>query len=47
MNERIKKLTELTLSGRMYVSPTKTEYNDADTLLPRNKWNQNVFANIF
>lgn len=35
MTERIKKLTELTLSGNMYVTPIKTRYDEGDTLLPR------------
>ena len=35
MNERIKKLTELTLSGEMYVTPVKTEFDEADLLLPK------------
>ena len=35
MKERIKKLTELTLSGQMYVTPTKTTFDEADLLLPR------------
>ena len=30
MNERIRRLTELTLSGKMYVSAVKTEYDDCD-----------------
>ena len=35
MTERIKKLTELTLSGQMYANTVKTMYDDADLLLPR------------
>jgi len=35
MNERIRKLTELTLAGEMYASPTKTEYDREDLFLPR------------
>ncbi|MGN1047442.1 MAG: pyruvate formate lyase family protein [Eubacteriales bacterium] len=35
MNERIARLTELTLSGKMYVSPVKTEFEEADMLLPK------------
>ena len=35
MNERIQKLTELTLSGQMYVEPVNTTYDDADLLLPK------------
>ena len=35
MNERIKKLTELTLSGQMYADTVKTTYDEADLLLPR------------
>ena len=35
MNERIKKLTELTLSGQMYATPTKTTFDEADLHLPR------------
>lgn len=37
MTERIKKLTELTLSGQMYVDTVKTAYDEADLLLPRQK----------
>ena len=33
MNERIKKLTELTLSGHMYVDPIKTLYDEEDLTL--------------
>ena len=35
MTERIKKLTELTLSGQMYANTVKTTYDEADLLLPR------------
>ena len=35
MNERIQKLVELTLTGKTYTYPTKTEFDDADLLLPR------------
>ena len=35
MNERIKKLTELTLSGQMYAESTKTVFDEADMLLPK------------
>ena len=35
MTERIKKLTELTLSGQMYADTVKTAYDEADLLLPR------------
>lgn len=35
MNERIERLTELTLSGKMYVSPVKTKFEEADMLLPK------------
>ncbi len=35
MTERIKKLTELTLAGEMYAESTKTTYDEADLLLPR------------
>lgn len=35
MNERIKKLVELTLSGKMYVDTVKTAYDEADLRLPR------------
>lgn len=35
MNERIKKLTELTLSGQMYAESTKTVFDEADVLLPK------------
>lgn len=37
MTERIEKLTELTLSGEMYVNPVKTEFDVKDLLLPREK----------
>lgn len=35
MNERIKRLTELTLSGQMYVEPVKTTYDEADFRLSK------------
>ena len=35
MNERIKKLTELTLAGKMFAEPTKTAYDEGDLSLPR------------
>lgn len=35
MTERIKKLTELTLSGKMYATTVKTEYDERDTLLAK------------
>ena len=35
MTERIKKLTELTLSGKMYADTVKTAYDESDLLLPR------------
>lgn len=35
MTERIKNLTKLTLSGQMYAEPTKTVFDEADLLLPR------------
>lgn len=35
MNERIKKLTELTLKGEMYVNPVETEFSCEDVFLPR------------
>ena len=37
MNERIKKLTEFTLNGDMYVSPVKTEFDREDLFLPRSE----------
>ena len=37
MNERIKKLTELTLNGDMYVSPVKTEFDREDLFLSKNE----------
>lgn len=37
MNERIRKLTELTLKGEMYAQPTKTEYDREDMFLSRQK----------
>ncbi|MDY3304727.1 MAG: hypothetical protein SOW78_10740 [Clostridia bacterium] len=33
MNERIKKLTQKTLSGEMYVKPIKTNYDKCDLFL--------------
>ena len=35
MTERIKRLTELTLSGQMYADTVKTAYDESDLLLPR------------
>ena len=35
MNERIKKLTELTLNGDMYVSPVKTKFDREDLFLSK------------
>lgn len=35
MTERIAKLTELTLAGKMYAKTTKTTYDEADVSLPR------------
>ena len=35
MNERIARLTELTLAGKMFAEPTQTEYDAADLLLPK------------
>ena len=35
MNERIRKLAELTLKGEMYAHPTKTEYDREDLFLSR------------
>lgn len=35
MNERIKKLAELTLAGKMFPQPTKTEYDRMDYFLPK------------
>ena len=37
MNERIRKLTELTLKGEMYASPTETAYDREDLFLPRQR----------
>lgn len=37
MTERIEKLTELTLSGEMFVEPIKTEFNREDLLLPESE----------
>ena len=35
MNERIRKLTEITLRGEAYAHPVKTEYDREDLFLPR------------
>ena len=35
MDQRIARLTELTMSGQMYASTVKTVYDEADLLLPR------------
>ncbi len=35
MTERIKKLSELTLSGQMYAEPTKTVFDESDILLSK------------
>lgn len=35
MTERIKKLTELTLNGNMYVTPIKTNFDKKDLLLEK------------
>ena len=35
MNERIEKLTELTLGGKMYAQPKKTEFDRRDIFLSR------------
>ena len=37
MNERIKKLTELTLNGDMFVYPVKTEFDREDLFLPKSE----------
>ena len=37
MTERIKRLTELTLAGKMFAEPIKTEYDAADILLPKHE----------
>ena len=37
MNNRIFELTQLTLTGKMYVTPVKTEFDRLDTLLPQTK----------
>lgn len=37
MNERIKKLTEFTLNGEMYVNPVKTEFDREDLFLSESK----------
>ena len=39
MNERIKSLTKLTLDGKMYVFPTKTEFDRKDLFLEENERN--------
>ena len=40
MTERIKRLTELTLAGKMFVEPVKTEYDREDLFLPRQQMEQ-------
>ena len=35
MNKRIEKLTELTLGGKMYAQPKKTEFDRNDIFLSR------------
>ncbi len=35
MNKRIEVLTKLTLEGKMYMNPAKTEFCKEDLLLPR------------
>ena len=35
MNERINELTKLTLEGKMYATPVKTEYDREDLFLSR------------
>ena len=37
MNSRIEKLTELTLQGKMYAHPNKTEYDREDLFLPKHR----------
>lgn len=37
MNERIKRLTELTLSGQMYAEPIKTVFDESDLFLSKQK----------
>ena len=37
MIERIEKLTELTLSGEMYVNPIKTKFDREDLFLSENE----------
>ena len=37
MNKRIEKLTEMTLNGKMYVSPINTEFGREDLFLPKSK----------
>ena len=37
MTERIQKLTQLTLEGKMYVTPVKTEFDRMDILLSQTK----------
>lgn len=39
MDNRIKKLTELTLSGKMFVEPVTTEYDRMDLFLPEHEKN--------
>ena len=39
MNERIKALCELTLSGKMYVEPVKTEFDRCDLFLNESEMN--------
>ena len=35
MTERIKQLTELTLAGKMYATPTPVEFDREDIFLPK------------
>ena len=37
MNERIKALCELTLTGKMFAEQTPTKYDEADLLLPKHE----------
>ena len=46
MNERIKKLTELTLNGNMYVSPVKTEFDREICFFQESKERSSAFVNI-
>ena len=39
MNDRIIKLTELTLRGEMYVNPVKIDFDREDLFLPKEKKN--------